>query len=74
MCGISKTFIADRAKLFAALKPAESDLCIQGLVDLAAELKVWVLIGSALVKRDDGGAANRSMLIDPSGRTVATYD
>jgi predicted amidohydrolase len=35
---------------------------------------VWLLIGSALVKRPDGGAANRSMLIDPSGRTVAAYD
>jgi predicted amidohydrolase len=47
---------------------------VQGLVALARELKIWLLIGSALVRRDDGGAANRSMLIDPSGRTVATYD
>ena len=64
----------DRAKLFAALKPAAADPCVQGLVALAAELKVWLLIGSALVQREDGGAANRSMLIDPSGRTVTTYD
>jgi predicted amidohydrolase len=64
----------DRAKLFAILKPAEADPCVQGLIALAAELKVWLLIGSALVQREDGGAANRSMLIDPSGRTVATYD
>ena len=47
---------------------------MQGLVALARELKIWLLIGSALVRREDGGAANRSMLIDPSGRTVVTYD
>jgi deaminated glutathione amidase len=64
----------DRAKLFAILEPTETDPCVQGLIALARELKVWLLIGSALVRREDGGAANRSMLIDPAGRTVATYD
>ena len=64
----------DRAKLFDALKPASEDPCVVGLSALAAELGVWLLIGSALVARPDGGAANRSMLIDPQGRTVATYD
>ena len=64
----------DRAKLFEALTPTEDDVCVQGLIGLAAELEVWLLIGSALVLRPDGGAANRSMLIDPTGRTVATYD
>ena len=64
----------DRTKLFAALKPAQTDPCVQGLIALAAELKVWILIGSALVLREDGGAANRSMLIDPAGQVTATYD
>jgi predicted amidohydrolase len=64
----------DRTKLFAALKPAQTDPCVQGLIALAAELQVWILIGSALVLREDGGAANRSMLIDPAGTVVATYD
>jgi predicted amidohydrolase len=64
----------DRTKLFAALKPAAADPCVQGLIGLAAALKVWILIGSALVERADGGAANRSMLIDPNGAVVATYD
>jgi deaminated glutathione amidase len=64
----------DRGKMFAVLKRAESDPCVQGLIVLAAELGVWLLIGSALVKREDGGAANRSMLVDPKGRVVATYD
>ncbi len=64
----------DRTRLFAALAPAETDPCVQGLIALAAELKVWILIGSALVLREDGGAANRSMLVDPTGRMVASYD
>jgi predicted amidohydrolase len=64
----------DRAKLFAALAPADADPCVRGLIALAAELKVWLLIGSALVLREDGGAANRSLLIDPAGKLVATYD
>ena len=64
----------DRAKLFERLEPAGRDPCVQGMIALARELRVWLLIGSALVKRPDGGAANRSMLVDPTGRIVATYD
>jgi predicted amidohydrolase len=64
----------NRAKLFEKLTTAEEDVCVQGLIALARELKVWLLIGSALVKREDGGAANRSMLVGPEGRVIATYD
>ena len=63
-----------RPKLFEVLATAEDDVCVQGLIALAAELKIWLLIGSALVKRDDGGAANRSILVGPDGALVATYD
>ena len=64
----------DKAKLFEALRTAEDDPCVQGLIVLAKALNIWLLIGSALVKREDGGAANRSMLITPRGRVAATYD
>ena len=64
----------DRDKLFQVLLTAEEDPCVQGLIGLAKELNIWVLIGSALVKREDGGAANRAMLVSPDGRVVATYD
>ena len=40
----------------------------------AATLGVWILIGSALVQREDGKAANRSVLIAPDGAIAATYD
>jgi predicted amidohydrolase len=64
----------DRDKLFAVLKIAEDDPCVQGLIALAKDLNIWLLIGSALVKRPDGGAANRAMLVSPEGRVVASYD
>jgi predicted amidohydrolase len=42
---------------------------------LADELKVWLLVGSLAIKLpDDARLANRSYLIDSTGRVVATYD
>jgi predicted amidohydrolase len=64
----------DRARLFDALAPAEEDQAVLGYRALAAELSVWLLIGSAMVMRRDGKAANRSMLVNPEGSVVATYD
>ncbi len=64
----------DRAKLFAAVRPLEEDQCVQGLRALASELGIWLLIGSALIRREDGQLANRSTLIDADGAIVATYD
>jgi predicted amidohydrolase len=64
----------DRDQLFAKLTPLETDVCVNGLRDLAGELGVWVLIGSALVRREDGLCANRSALVAPDGTITATYD
>jgi predicted amidohydrolase len=68
----------DRAKLMPALRSLEDDIVVRGLRDLAVELGVWIDIGSALVLREDGPedgkAANRQAVIDPTGAIVATYD
>ncbi|HEX8232946.1 MAG TPA: carbon-nitrogen hydrolase family protein [Caulobacteraceae bacterium] len=64
----------DRGKLEQAVTGAETDAAVQGLRALAAELKVWLLIGSALVRREDGALANRSLLIDAEGALAAAYD
>ncbi|WP_374600258.1 carbon-nitrogen hydrolase family protein [Brevundimonas sp.] len=69
--------IKDRAARDAVLADADTDLVVQGLRDLARELGVWLLIGSAIVKSGHDGddrAANRSILIDDSGAVVSTYD
>ena len=49
----------DRKKLFEAVRPLDEDEAVQGLIALARELQVWLLIGSALVRREDGQLANR---------------
>ena len=64
----------DRKALFAAVRPLEDDPCVRGLRAMAKELGVWILIGSALVKREDGQLANRSTLVNPDGGVAATYD
>ncbi|WP_374275357.1 carbon-nitrogen hydrolase family protein [Brevundimonas sp.] len=60
-----------------ALWPEADDPAVRGLRHLASELGVWLLIGSAIVRSEVEGearAANRSLLIDDRGRTVARYD
>jgi predicted amidohydrolase len=64
----------DKPLLMAAVRPLEEDEAVQGILALARELKVWILIGSALVKRPDGQLANRSILADDYGQVIATYD
>jgi predicted amidohydrolase len=64
----------DRDRLLPQLTHLEADPVVGALRELAAEARVSILVGSALVKRDDGKAANRSALIGPGGAVVATYD
>ena len=64
----------NKAVLFDTLVPAEDDVAVLGLRRLADELGVWLLIGSALVRRDDGQCANRAILVRPDGGIAATYD
>ena len=64
----------NRALLLPALRSLEDDEVVVALRALAAELGVEILIGSALVRREGGGAANRSVLIRADGSVGATYD
>ncbi|PVM71938.1 carbon-nitrogen hydrolase family protein [Caulobacter radicis] len=64
----------DKEKLLPTLVPLEDDMVVRGLQALAREYGVWIDVGSALVLREDGKAANRQAVIDPTGAIVATYD
>lgn len=64
----------DRERLLPQLTPLANDPVVGGLRALAAELGVWLDIGSALVRREDGKAANRQVLVTPAGEIAATYD
>ncbi len=60
-----------------AITDEDQDTAVLGLRRLAAELGVWLLIGSAIVQSGhvaDDRAANRSLLIDAHGSIVARYD
>lgn len=69
--------IRDKDWRGAALTTQDRDEAVTALRDLARELGVWLLIGSAIVRsghEGDNRAANRSLLIDDRGQIVATYD
>ena len=65
-----------RAHQTAVLHLPEDDPTLHALQAEAAELGIWVLIGSLAVKTGDpdGRFANRSYLIDSSGDVRAHYD
>jgi predicted amidohydrolase len=64
----------DRGKLLPTLTALADDPVVNGLRAIAAETETWLDIGSALVLREDGKAANRQVVIAPTGAIVATYD
>jgi predicted amidohydrolase len=63
-----------KADLAPQLTTLEDDPVVLGLRRAAREYDAWILVGSALVRRQDGKAANRSALIAPDGTIAATYD
>lgn len=64
----------DRPKFIETAASGDDDGFVQGVRELARRNRVSILIGSALVCREDGLYANRSLLIDQGGAITATYD
>ena len=66
-----------RDRRAGVLAAQDADPVVTRLRALAAELGVWILMGSAIVRADHPGddrAANRSLLVDATGAIVAAYD
>lgn len=66
-----------RERRTGALLDEAEDVAVLGLRRLAAELSVWLLVGSVIVRAGrpgDDRAANRSLLLDSFGAIVARYD
>lgn len=66
-----------RDRRAAAITDEAQDPCVLGLRLLAAELDIWLLIGSAIVRSGHAGddrAANRALMIDPTGAITTRYD
>jgi len=63
-----------RALVLEKAKPEAEHPGVPAFQSLAAELGVWLLIGSLAIKLDANTCANRSFLFDAKGRIVARYD
>ena len=63
-----------REALLAKAVPEAEDAALAAFRAQAAELKVWLLVGSLVVRIAADKAANRSILLDPAGRIAARYD
>jgi predicted amidohydrolase len=64
----------ERDRLVAAALPEEGNPALEQFSALAAELGIWLHIGSMVVRADADKLANRSLLITPEGRIGARYD
>lgn len=64
----------ETAKLFASVETEDSNRALQRFRDLAAELKIWLHIGSMAVKVAPDKIANRAYVLAPDGSVAATYD
>jgi predicted amidohydrolase len=60
--------------VFAKSTTEAADPALSAFRALAAELKVWLLIGSLSIRADAERCANRSFLLGPDGAIVARYD
>jgi predicted amidohydrolase len=61
-------------RLLAAVEAEETCSPLAHLQKLAAELEIWLHVGSLGIKLNPSRVANRSYLIGPDGAVVARYD
>ena len=73
---VTNCLSSDRAHQRAVLRHEEDDATLAALRAEAADLSIWLLIGSlgVLTHDADGRFANRSFLIAPDGSVAARYD
>jgi predicted amidohydrolase len=64
----------ERKRLFAAIEPEATSGALAAFRSLAAELGIWLHIGSMGVKVSPEKIANRAYVIAPDGQVVAHYD
>jgi predicted amidohydrolase len=71
---VSNMMQVNRTALFEHLATEEDDRSLKAYRALAAELKIYLNIGSLAVRASPERAANRSFLIGPEGQVIASYD
>jgi predicted amidohydrolase len=69
------SLLLDRDRKRAAPKiRSEGEMLVDQLRCVAAEHDIWLALGSLPVLREDGGWANRSLVISATGEVVGRYD
>jgi predicted amidohydrolase len=64
----------NRKALFEHLASEQDDTSLKAYRALAAELKIYLHIGSLALRFSPEKAVNRSFLIEPDGKVLASYD
>ena len=71
---VSNMMQVNRKALFEHFASEEDDLSLKAYRALAAELKIYLHIGSLALRASAERAVNRSFLIGPDGNVIASYD
>ena len=71
---ISSLFSLNKKQLLRICKSMSQDVYLDGVKKLAKKYKVWILIGSLIIKISKNKLVNRSVLIDKSGKIRTYYD
>ena len=71
---VSNMMQTNRKALFEQLSSEQDDLSLKAYRALAAELKIYLHIGSLALRASPEKAVNRSFLVAPDGNVLASYD
>ena len=71
---VSNMMQLNRKALFEHLSSEQNDPSLKAYQALAAELKIYLHIGSLALRFSPEKAVNRSFLIGPDGKVLASYD
>ncbi len=71
---MSNVLVRSREELLERISDAEDDLFLKRARALAADLGIYLHLGSLAVLAGNGKVANRAFLIGPDGKILATYD
>ena len=71
---MTSLLVTKTADLFGKVRMENDDAALPVFRSLAAEKKIWLLIGSLPIRLSDEKVANRSFLLSPEGEIAARYD
>ena len=71
---ISSLFSLEKKRLLKICKSMKEDFYLNGIRKLAKKYKIWILIGSLIIKISKNKLVNRSVLIDKNGKVKTYYD